>query len=130
MAIGALLGEQHSFIHRLKSFFWVLFWICVHYEGPGQERVVPRFNKWNSTRDMEELAGMKPGVIADQDTFHKTMAEFFTEYHGPLIPWASRLCRVVFPNGGGWKREDNGLYLSMKRLLWEAQGDSRVLSDV
>lgn len=47
MAIGALLGEQHSFMHDLESFFWVLFWICVHYEGPGQERVVPRFDKWN-----------------------------------------------------------------------------------
>ncbi len=35
MAIGALLGEQHSFMHDLESFFWVLFWICIHYEGPG-----------------------------------------------------------------------------------------------
>lgn len=25
MAIGALLGDQHSFIHDLESFFWVLF---------------------------------------------------------------------------------------------------------
>ncbi|KAL8669127.1 MAG: hypothetical protein Q9168_006267 [Polycauliona sp. 1 TL-2023] len=28
MAIGALLGEPHSFMHDLESFFWVLFWIC------------------------------------------------------------------------------------------------------
>lgn len=33
MAIGALLGEDHSFMHDLESFFWVLFWICIHYEG-------------------------------------------------------------------------------------------------
>lgn len=33
MAIGALLGEPHSFIHDLESFFWLLFWICIHYEG-------------------------------------------------------------------------------------------------
>ena len=26
MAIGALLDEQHSFMHDLESFFWVLFW--------------------------------------------------------------------------------------------------------
>lgn len=26
MAIGLLLGEQHSFRHDLESFFWVLFW--------------------------------------------------------------------------------------------------------
>lgn len=43
MAIGVLLGEQHSFMHDLESFFWVLFWICIHYDRPGRERVVPRF---------------------------------------------------------------------------------------
>ncbi|KAK3933951.1 hypothetical protein QBC46DRAFT_400887, partial [Diplogelasinospora grovesii] len=36
MAIGALLGEQHSFMHDLESFFWVLFWICIHYNSPGK----------------------------------------------------------------------------------------------
>ncbi|RMJ01691.1 hypothetical protein CDV36_015615 [Fusarium kuroshium] len=39
MAIGALLGEQHSFMHDLESFFWVLFWICIHYNGPGEDRL-------------------------------------------------------------------------------------------
>jgi len=37
MAIGALLGEQHSFMHDLESFFWVLFWICIHHNGPGEQ---------------------------------------------------------------------------------------------
>jgi hypothetical protein len=27
MAIGALFGEQYSFMYDLESFFWVLFWI-------------------------------------------------------------------------------------------------------
>ncbi|KAI9824471.1 MAG: hypothetical protein M1832_002006, partial [Thelocarpon impressellum] len=27
MAIGALYGEHHTFMHDLESFFWVLFWI-------------------------------------------------------------------------------------------------------
>ena len=40
MAIGALLGEQHSFMHDLESFFWVLFWICIHCGGPGEGKVV------------------------------------------------------------------------------------------
>jgi len=35
MAIRALLSEQHLFMHDLESFFWVLFWICIHYDGPG-----------------------------------------------------------------------------------------------
>ncbi|KAK0650802.1 hypothetical protein DIS24_g6524 [Lasiodiplodia hormozganensis] len=30
MAIGALYGEDYSFMHDLESFFWLLFWICTH----------------------------------------------------------------------------------------------------
>jgi len=48
MAIGALLGNQHrSFMHDLESFFWVLFWICIHSNEPNESQVVPRFDKWN-----------------------------------------------------------------------------------
>lgn len=83
-----------------------------------------------SVRDMEELAGMKLGVITDEDIFHKTTTEFFTEYYGPLILWVRKLRRMVLPNGRRWKTEDNGMYLSMKRVLREAQVDSRVLSNV
>jgi hypothetical protein len=46
MAIGLLLGEEHSFMHDLESFFWVLFWICIHFNGPNEtSRIVPRFDK-------------------------------------------------------------------------------------
>ena len=34
MAIGALKGERHNSIHDLESLFWVLFWICIHWDGP------------------------------------------------------------------------------------------------
>ncbi|CAH0019548.1 unnamed protein product [Clonostachys rhizophaga] len=57
MAIGALLGEQHSFMHDRESFFWVLFWTCIHCNGPNESVVVPRFEKWNyaDTRELAEL---------------------------------------------------------------------------
>jgi Fungal protein kinase len=46
MAIGLLYGEKHSFMHDLESFFWVIFWICIYYNGPNEKsRVVPRFEK-------------------------------------------------------------------------------------
>ena len=45
-------------MHDLESFFWVLFWICVHYSGPDESRVIPRFEKWNYV-DTEELARIK-----------------------------------------------------------------------
>jgi hypothetical protein len=45
IAIGALLGKQHSFIHDLESFFWVLFWICIHCDGPVEGTVIGQFDK-------------------------------------------------------------------------------------
>jgi len=47
MAIEALDGENHSFIHDLEPFFWVLSWICIHYTRPnGVGRVVRKFDRW------------------------------------------------------------------------------------
>ncbi|KAK0747284.1 kinase-like domain-containing protein [Apiosordaria backusii] len=66
MAIGALLGEQHSFMHDLESFFWVLFWICIHCNGPGKGEVVAEFDKWNYA-NTEELAKLKLGTVSDED---------------------------------------------------------------
>ncbi|KPM39101.1 hypothetical protein AK830_g7452 [Neonectria ditissima] len=121
MAIGALLGEQHSFMHDLESFFWVLFWICIHYNGPKEYRVVPRFDKWNYA-DTEDLAGLKMVVVSGEDIYRKTAMEFFTDYYKTLIPAVDRLRRVVFPQGVRWKREVNYLHASMRanlRTAWE-----------
>jgi hypothetical protein len=61
MAIGILYdNEQHSFMHDLESFFWVLFWICIHYNG-SQGGVVQQFDKWNYA-NTEELAKLKLGT--------------------------------------------------------------------
>ena len=30
-------------MHDLELFFWVLFWICIHYNGPDKDRVVLQF---------------------------------------------------------------------------------------
>src|SRR4051812_25871650 len=103
MAIGALLGEQHSFMHDLESFFWVLFWICIHYNGTNESRVVPRFDKWNYV-NTEELASDKKGVTADEGDFLKITEEYFTLYFQTLTPWVNRLRRKVFPNGERWKK--------------------------
>ncbi|KAH7016047.1 uncharacterized protein B0I36DRAFT_368666 [Microdochium trichocladiopsis] len=123
MAIGALLGEQHSFMHDLESFFWVLFWICIHYKGPDEGRAVPRFEKWNYV-DTDELAELKKGQVSHEGDFIRTAEENFTHYYQPLVPWVNRLRKVVFPNGGRWEREDTGLYARMREILQEAQEGS------
>ncbi|KAM6505455.1 hypothetical protein FSOLCH5_014671 [Fusarium solani] len=128
MAIGVLLGEQHSFMHDLESFFWVLFWICIHYNGPDKGKVVPRFDKWNFA-DTEELAISKTGVISNEGDFLRILAGHFTSYYQPLIPWVNRLRKAVFPNGERWVREDRGLYARMRETLLEAGKDPKVLAE-
>ncbi|KJK73463.1 hypothetical protein H634G_11305 [Metarhizium anisopliae BRIP 53293] len=125
MAIGALLGEQHSFMHDLESFFWVLFWICIHYNGPDDSRTVQRFEKWNYV-EMAELAELKKGQVSHEQDFIKTTSEYFTTLYTPLIPWVNKLRKVVFPNGRRWEIEDDRLYLRMKNVLRDAVTDPTV----
>ena len=117
MAIGALQGEQHSFMHDLESFFWVLFWICIHYDGPHLSRNVPRFERWNYVEDSEELAGMKLGVVAKEAIFMKTVTDNFTPYYKPLIPLLNKLRKLVFPKDKPWEQEDKKLYSRMRETL-------------
>jgi hypothetical protein len=122
MAIGSLLGENHSFMHDLESFFWVIFWICIHYEGPSNGRVVARFDKWNFV-DTEELADSKKGAISDEADFVRCANEYFTEYYRPLISCVNALRREVFPHGRRWLKEDAQLYDRMREILRRAQAE-------
>ncbi|KAI8710295.1 Non-specific serine/threonine protein kinase [Fusarium sp. LHS14.1] len=122
MAIGALLGEQHSFMHDLESFFWVLFWVCIHYNGPDEKRVVQEFDKWNYV-DMKELAKLKLGTVAKEGIFMATISDNFTQYYEPLIPLLNGLRKLVFPQDKPWEREDEKLYSRIREILrrdWEA----------
>ncbi|KAI9766861.1 MAG: hypothetical protein M1839_004748 [Geoglossum umbratile] len=129
MAIGALYGENHSFMHDLESFFWVLFWICIHYNRPNKEsRIVPKFEKWNY-EDMDELAEIKSGIIADESHFLEMIRKHFTSYYQSLVPWINRLRRVVFPMDKPWKREDKELYSQIQAVLEKARSDSEVSAE-
>ncbi|KAI0435803.1 hypothetical protein F4803DRAFT_573786 [Xylaria telfairii] len=109
----------------LESFFWVLFWICIHHNGCGQERVVFAFDEWNDA-GTEKLANLKKGVISDKRDFVRTTKSNFTSYYRPLIPWANKLRRVVFPNGRRWQQVDDKLYSQMRQILNDAQNDPQV----
>ncbi|KUI73954.1 hypothetical protein VM1G_09464 [Cytospora mali] len=119
MAIGVLRGEQHSFMHDLESFFWVLFWICIHYDGLGRGRVVDEFDKWKYVA-MKPLAVIKLGTVADEEMFRQTMADYFTDYYKPLAPYVDKLRRAVFSDGTVNKARNEGLYSLMMEILDEA----------
>ena len=127
MAIGALYGEKHSFMHDLESFFWVLFWICIHYTRPnGGCRVVPEFETWNY-EPTTRLVKLKSGTVDHERHFLETITEHFTPYYRPLVPWVNRLRRVVFPMDKPWERDDKELYSQMKAVLEKARIDPEVL---
>jgi len=127
MAIGALLGEQHSFMHDLESFFWVLFWICIHYEN-GKDIGPTEFDSWNYESD-NKLVRSKVGTIGDEGIFLKICEENFTSHYRPLISCVNRLRRQVFPNGERLKKAETALYTSMKRILHDAQNGVDVRAD-
>lgn len=127
MAIGVLLDdEMHSFMHDLESFFWMLFWICIHYDGPNGGRVVPQFEKWNYI-DTEELAKIKKGEVGNERDFLRTAEAAFTPYYQSLIPYVNRLRRKVFPDGGRWRVPTPKLYLDMKQILQAARDELKEL---
>lgn len=110
MAIGVLHGEKHSFMHDLEFFFWVFFWICIHYSEPNKKpRVVLRFEEWNYV-DMERLTHLKKRIVSDEGDVKETMDVNLTLYYYSLRPWMNRLRKVVFPNGRKWNRADLKLY--------------------
>lgn len=78
-------------MYDLKSFFWVIFWICIHYKGLGKGR--------GNFIDTDELAGMKKSEISDEVDFVRSANKYFTEYHRLLILCINTLRKEVFPNG-------------------------------
>ncbi|QUC23788.1 uncharacterized protein UV8b_08029 [Ustilaginoidea virens] len=123
LAIGILYGtEQHSFMHDLESFFWVLFWICIHYDGPGNSIGPTRYEEWNYQSD-RELGKLKAGTVSSERDFLKETQDYFTPYYQPLIPYVNRLRRTVFPGNNRWTKPNPNLYLEMKEVLRAAQDD-------
>lgn len=126
MSIGVLYGEQHSFMHDLESFFWVIFWISLHYSGSDKSRILPEFDKWNYA-DPQELACLKKGIVVDEGDFLAIAEDSFTSYFQPLIPWINRLRKVVFPGGSRWKSENKKLVFQMVEILRGARDDPEVI---
>jgi hypothetical protein len=125
MAIGALLGEHHSFMHGLES-FWVLFWICIQWNGPGKERKKDKeFEDWNYT-PIEGLADIKIGEVSGLR--FNTISDHFTASCKSLWPCLKELHKVLFPREAPALKENYWLYSQMKAVLEKAREDPDVLA--
>lgn len=117
MAIGALLGKEHSFMHDLESFFWVLLWVCEHWNGPSKQLAKAKHDSWNY-QNTSLLAEGKLGYVNLADEHGYTS---FTPYCKMLRPCIQQLYKVVFPQNHVWVREDRELYSQIKFILEEAK---------
>ncbi|EQL31888.1 hypothetical protein, variant [Blastomyces dermatitidis ATCC 26199] len=127
MAIGVLYSEKHCFMHDLESFFWVLFWIYIHYDSPGKGSTVKWFEKWNYM-STEELAAAKQGVISEESDFLRIAEDYFTLSYQSLISCVNRLQQLVFPNSGWWKKENSNLSRNMIETLQDGENDPNIVN--
>lgn len=104
-------------MHDLESFFWVLFWICVHYDEKGNYHNGTQVKNW---RDLDIL-----GLYCEKgnaaSNFLSVAKARFTQYYMPLIPVMHELCKVVFPDGKRHERSNRDLYEKMCEVLKEGQ---------
>ncbi|KAG6059784.1 hypothetical protein E4U32_003819 [Claviceps aff. humidiphila group G2b] len=141
MAIGLLEGEEHSFLHDLESFFWVLFWICIHFGQSGQgSRTVPRYDRWHDLDD-ERLASAKRLTVRLHSDFAAAADRDFVPYYKPLIPYVNQLRELLPFNSDSElpgqasttsevpKKTGFELYSQMVGVLREAQRDPEVRAE-
>jgi hypothetical protein len=126
MAIGVLLNEEiHSFMHNLESFFWVLFWICIHYDGPDRDVGATDLGKWNHV-NVEELAELKSGLVSREKHFLNRITKAFTSYYEPLILCVDRLRRYSFLSLTVGERGHDIVLLTEGDSLSSANGSSKL----
>ncbi|XXH01960.1 hypothetical protein Hte_008323 [Hypoxylon texense] len=128
MAVAIMndVAFPHYFGHDLESFFWVLFWICVQFNGPGDSVGNHKFSHWFD-EELNPVMKDKMKTISRDDYFEFLAEENFTPYFHPLIPWMCKLRTVVFPHSEYWRSwADMGLYDRMQTVLRDAQNDPAV----
>ena len=117
MAIRALLGKRLSVIHDLESIFWVLFWICIHYDVQEKDIGPTEFDSWNN-KSANKLVRSKVGTMGDENISLKIMEESFTSYYHLLIPLVNRYAGGYFQTvRGGRGRSRSSIPVSKRSLV-------------
>ncbi|KZT33457.1 hypothetical protein SISSUDRAFT_1054208 [Sistotremastrum suecicum HHB10207 ss-3] len=113
MAIDVLRSdEDHRYVHDLESFFWVLVWTCLNYQGPKQgphhtlkPLIESRAYSANKRRyktlkhllnceDLDEGGMQKEVVLADCRKAGR-LAEAFNPHWHKLIPTVIKLAQII-----------------------------------
>lgn len=97
---------EHTYEDDVESFFWVLLWIGIWYQGPGGGKKKVEANRayeqWNYIPDTH-LGGEKSRVISSAEHFADVIEEDFTEFYKPLATVMEQLRKVIFREGVKFK---------------------------
>ncbi|KAG6310268.1 hypothetical protein E4U44_005702 [Claviceps purpurea] len=99
MAIGVLLGRQHTYRHDLESFLYVFIWLCFVYgpKGKGREPMdaIPGWSK----RSLDVIAEMKLGHMGS--SFKLLMTKFPAECGERVVQFIATIRDILFtvPDG-------------------------------
>lgn len=117
-AIGLLEGDsEHTFMHDLEAFFWLLFWVFVLYDENGKRVDSPLFEELKSLSDAQ-ASWMKRGIVGTEAAFKESAKKHFTPYYQPMIPMMTELCKEVTSlSQKGQPKQDMQLYERMCQIL-------------
>ncbi|KAG6130388.1 hypothetical protein E4U28_007436 [Claviceps purpurea] len=99
MAIGVLLGRQHTYRHDLESFLYVFIWLCFVYGSKGKGRepmdAIPGWSK----RSLDVIAEMKLGHMGS--SFKLLMTKFPAECGERVVQFIATIRDILFtvPDG-------------------------------
>lgn len=118
MAIKSLRGTKYRYTpsHDLESFFWVLLWLCLHYNDDGAKIANDEYDQWNYASD-RILRKLKVGTIYNEEMFLEEMREVFTTKFKPLVRVVNELRKVLFPVGVEREEDVSVLYEQMYDVL-------------
>lgn len=119
MSIRLIEDERsgNSLADDMESFFWVLLWICVHYNGKGEYSGNQNFDIWHNEID-DILAIKKRNIVSDTTKFEKIAKANFTQFYKPMIPLMEELRKMLFTDA--IKRQsapEMSLYDNMLEIL-------------
>ncbi|KAF8648188.1 hypothetical protein AX16_006327 [Volvariella volvacea WC 439] len=102
ISLNVLRSGRHSYLDDLQSFFYVLSWICIAYEGPGQRRTtLPQMlQSWSDYTDFAYVKGKSAHHASFDEHFPPNVSPYFgdvfvkllRELHTALWPASLHTC--------------------------------------
>jgi hypothetical protein len=159
MAIAALRDEAHGWKQDLESIWWVLFWICMHWNGPGPEPVsdldltkeeiltaesermeqMTYYSHWPLLSSQDLLSAKIDIAMCEGVCFFEIAQRDIRPFCKPLLPVLCSLRDLIFPAmpGGFDKWEEKYaevlelLRLGIERIGWQdGEGDDAIVEEV